>query len=198
MPVLVTEYPDTGSTGRGPSGERPRLDPGATAGGLDRVEFSGGDEQPRSPAAEVEHPLASLTGVPTRQHTFALYYAGPEPGRISFRGVELPEPLDVAAAGPALAATALPLALGDAASARPVTEARQYDTGGMGGQVWCQTFEVVLLGITSSDNHTCLWIDEWTVGMIVVNDHAIAGLGLTEAGSAELLAAMRADIEIRP
>jgi hypothetical protein len=195
--VLLAVYPEIGSSGRGLSGDRPRLEPGQQAGGLPLVEpdGSGDAREPATGGPVGDHPLALVEGVPADRTVGAVYRAGDGIGRVAFYGAELAAPLDVASAGAAVAQAVLAAALPANGAYRPTSEPQQHDAGGSDAVVWCQTLELTLLGGTS---HSCAWVDQWTVGLIVVNSHAVADLDLTAPDAAALLVAMRADIEVTP
>jgi hypothetical protein len=112
---------------------------------------------------------------------------------VAFWGAELAEPR--APDGPKAIEEAFGRAgLGASAGfAATSDQLRSYDAGPLGGQVWCQTYKYQVLKTTTF--YACGWMDQGTVGTIVVNDYAVADLGLTEAGAATLLVAMRKDIE---
>jgi hypothetical protein len=166
-----------------------RLDVPDRAGGLDRVELRSGSgaERPGQP----ESPQ-SLAGVPVRRTVFGLYRLGSGPGGAPFWGAEFaeaqpPSVVDRTGEHVILAAfdrSGLPAS---GAIAPTSSEMRQYDAGPLGGRVWCQTYEYKVL--KKGTLVACGWVDQWTVGTIVVNPAA------DEVGVAARLVAMRADIE---
>jgi hypothetical protein len=159
------------------------------AGGLANVEIGSGQEGgPTRP--DQNRPVG---GVPVRRVVQGLFQAGDGLGRVYFWGVEFAEPPSPQALGFATIEEAFGMGVTSGNVHIPVSEPRQYDTGPLGGQVWCRTFRHVLL--TTQTSYACGWVDQSTVGTISVGHDAIQDLGLTEADAAALLVQMRADIE---
>jgi hypothetical protein len=163
------------------------------AGGLAKLPLGSGQEGGRSNQPDPNRPIG---GVPLRRVVPGLFQAGDGLGRVYFWGVELAAPLPaqtVDQAGPAMISEAFRRGLSVGVSFVPSSEPRRYDPGPLGGRVWCQTFTHTLL--TTQTSYACGWVDRSTVGSILVNSYAREDLHLTEAQAAELLVAMRANLE---
>jgi hypothetical protein len=61
-------------------------------------------------------------------------------------------------------------------------QVREYGAGPLGGRLWCTSYP--------DGYYACGWLDEQTVGYVFV-------IGGSEAGAADLLVQMRADLEVR-
>lgn len=101
---------------------------------------------------------------------------------VSFHGGTLVEPRDAAElAEPAGELLAEAFAV-NFPNQTPTGDAREHDAGPLGGQLWCVSYQ--------DGSFACGWLDEQTIGYVFV-------FGGSEAGAAELLVKMRADLEVR-
>jgi hypothetical protein len=159
------------------------------AGGLSKLQLGSGQEGGRASQPD-QKPVG---GVPVRRTVQGLFQAGNGLGRVYFWGVELAEPPPPQSIGAATIKEAFGLGVSSGGVDAPSSEARQYDAGPLGGQVWCQTLKHTLL--STQTRYACGWMDQSTIGTISVSHDAIEDLGLTEADAAALLVQMRSDIE---
>jgi hypothetical protein len=165
------------------------------AGGLDRLEQRSGGGAERPSQSNPEPPVG---GLPIRRTVGGLFRVGNGLGRVSLWGAEFAQPQppeSVDESGSTIVQSALDTrAVRASAVHAPSRDGmRRYDSGPLGGQVWCQTYRYTAL--KKGTFYACGWVDRWTVGTIMVNDHAVADRGLTEADAAALLVAMRAATE---
>jgi hypothetical protein len=164
------------------------------AGGLVREELRSGSGAERSGRP---NQIASLGGVPVRRTVFGLFTLENGSSGVSFFGAELAQSLPpdgVDRTGPTVIQAAFDLAgMASGAFAPASRQMQAHDPGPLGGVVRCQTYRYTVL--RQGTVYACGWADRWTVGTIVVNDRAVADLGLTEVDAAARLVAMRADIE---
>jgi hypothetical protein len=159
------------------------------AGGLERQHVPGGPE--------LEHRQDALAriGLPLRALVSDRYAAADDPSMsVTFYGGELAGPM----AGPQVEQSARDLLEAAFEASFPnltaVEPSQQYEAGPLGGQVWCRTYDI---GVFEPQHvYACGWLDEWTLGFLFVGTPA--ALDLTEADAADLLVAMRADIETVP